>query len=306
MRRLRFGASIAQVPVPPAHAILKAARLTPSFAYHGEGPFWDERRGRLLCMDVFGARIAEVHRDGTVRLHSVPTSAVTMVRRRVESSFIIATERGIGFVDDNFSNFERFVDLVDDPTVRTNDGGCDPLGNFVVGTMGDDARPGAGTVYSVRPNGRVTEILAPVTISNGLQWSAAGDLAFYVDTPTSRVDVFDVDSAGLWSGRRVHIAVDKAQGFPDGMSIDEDGGLWIAMWGGGSVNHYDCAGNLVEMVRVPGVTQVSSCCFGGHDRSVLFITTSREGIPDGVEPDAGAVFYVQTTVRGAVLREFAG
>lgn len=257
-------------------------------------------------MDVFGAHIAEVHLDGTVRMRSVPTRAVTLVRRRTESGFIIATERGIGFVDDNLSSFEPFVDLVDDPTVRTNDGGCDPLGNFVVGTMGCDARSGAGAVYSVRPDGRVTEILAPVSISNGLQWSATGDRAFYVDTPTRRVDMFDIDSAGLWSGRRVHIAVDSAHGLPDGMSIDEDGGLWIAMWGGGAVNHYDRAGNLVEIVTVPGVTQVSSCCFGGDGRSVLYIATSREGLPDGVEPDAGAIFYVQTTVRGAVLREFAG
>jgi sugar lactone lactonase YvrE len=90
------------------------------------------------------------------------------------------------------------------------------------------------------------------------------------------------------------------------MAIDEAGGLWVALWGAGAVNHYDTAGRLAETIEVPGVTQVSSCAFGGDDRSVLYITTSRQGLPDDREPDAGCVFAVQTQSRGAVQAAYAG
>jgi sugar lactone lactonase YvrE len=197
--------------------------------------------------------------------------------------------------------------VVDDPAVRTNDGGCDPLGGFVIGTMSYDERPNGGAVYRVTPDRRVTEVLAPVSISNGIQWSADGSRVFYVDTPTRCVDVFDVDpGTGAWSRRRTHIRIEGTEGVPDGMAIDGDDGLWIALWGGGAVNHYDKAGRLVETVTVPGVSQVSSCAFGGDSRSDLYITTSRKDLPASQEPNAGAVFSVQTSIPGAHQAEFGG
>jgi sugar lactone lactonase YvrE len=191
--------------------------------------------------------------------------------------------------------------------VGTNDGGCDPFGGFVIGTMAYDERPGGGAVYRVTPDHRVVELLSPVSISNGVQWSADGAHVYYIDTPTRRVDVFDVDpETGAWSGRRAHIRFEDTAGYPDGMAIDEDGGLWVALWGGGAVNHYDSAGRLVETIGVPGVTQVSSCAFGGEARDVLYITTSRQGLPDDDEPSAGSVFAVNAESRGAEAPEFAG
>ena len=173
--------------------------------------------------------------------------------------------------------------------------------------MAYDERPGGGAVYRVTPDHQVIELLSPVSISNGVQWSADGTRVYYIDTPTRRVDVFDVDpETGAWSGRRVHIHVDGTPGYPDGMAIDEDDGLWVALWGGGAVNHYDATGRLVETISVPGITQASSCAFGGDGRDVLYITTSRQGLPDDQEPSAGAVFAVHTGSRGAVASEFAG
>ncbi|ORX02338.1 gluconolaconase [Mycobacterium triplex] len=220
---------------------------------------------------------------------------------------MIATEHGLLGADEQLSEFEHIVGLTEDPNVRTNDGGCDPFGGFVIGTMAYDERPGGGAVYRVTPEHQVTELLSPVSISNGVQWSADGSQAYYIDTPTRRVDVFDVDAeTGAWSGRRAHIHIDSARGYPDGMAIDEDDGVWVALWGGEAVVHYDAAGCLVETIGVPGVTQVSSCAFGGDERDVLFITTSRQGLPDDQEPSAGAIFAVQTGSRGAVAPQFAG
>lgn len=284
-----------------------AERLTPAFAYHGEGPFWDHRRGRLLCVDVLAGSVVEVGSGGGFRRYPVGSQVATTIRHREKSGFAIATERGVVFADDDLGRFEQVVELTEDAAVRTNDGGCDRQGGFVVGTMSYDGKSPRGAVYRVGPDLQVTELLAPVTISNGIQWSADGTRVFYIDTPTQRVDVFDVDStSGIWSGRRPYLHLEDVAGFPDGMTIDEDDGLWIALWGGGAVKHYDNRGRLVETITIPGVTQVSSCAFGGNHLQTLYVTTSRQGLQDNQEPDAGAVFTAETSIRGAPQAVFRG
>lgn len=289
-----------------------AEKLTSSFAYHGEGPFWDWRGQRLLCMDVFAGTVVAVDSVGNLQYYSVPTKVTTVVRRRTASGFVIATETGLLLADDALSELTPLAEVIDDPTLRTNDGSCDPFGAFIIGTMAYNEEPGRGAVYRVTPDGEVTEILAPVSISNGVQFSADGTRVFYIDTPTRRVDVFDIDpQTGAWSNRRTHINIDGANmdgaaGFPDGMAIDEDDGVWIALWGGGAVHHYDKNGRFVEAITVPGVSQVSACTFGGTERDLLYITTSRYGMRAEEEPAAGAVFVTETSVRGAEVAEFAG
>jgi sugar lactone lactonase YvrE len=258
-------------------------------------------------MDVLAGAIVAVDSSGGFSRHELPSRIGTAIRRRKSGGFVIATRHGLLGANDDFSAFDRIIDVTDDPNVRTNDGGCDPLGGFVIGTMAYDERPGGGAVYRVTPDHQVVELLSPVSISNGVQWSADGTRVYYIDTPTRRVDVFDVDpDTGAWSGRRIHIDVDGTPGYPDGMAIDEDDGLWVALWGGGAVNHYDAMGRLVETISVPGVTQASSCAFGADGLGVLYITTSRQGLPHDQEPSAGSIFAVQTASRGAVAREFAG
>jgi len=285
----------------------RAERITPAVAYHGEGPFWDSRSGRLLFMNALAGSIIAVDGAGQLSCHQLPSQVSTVIRRRALGGFVIATERGLVLADDQLSMFEEIAQLSDDPLVRTNDGGCDRLGAFIIGTMSYDGRPGGGAVYRVTPDRRITEVLSPVSISNGLQWSADGTRVYYIDSPTRRVDVFNVHpDTGDWSDRRAHIHIGAELGLPDGMAIDVEGGLWVALWGGGAINHYDASARLVETILVPGVTQVSSCAFGGDDRSVLYITTSRQGLPQDSEPDAGAVFAIQTRLQGAILSQFDG
>lgn len=284
-----------------------AERVTIPITYHGEGPYWDAHTGRLMCMDVLAGEVVMVDRAGELCRRKIPSRVATVIRRRASGGFVIATEHGVIGADDELLAFDPLADITDDRTVRTNDGGCDPMGGFVIGTMAYDERPGRGAVYRVTRDHRVVELLSPVSISNGIQWSADGSRAYFIDTPTRRVDVFDVNAeTGQWSGRRDHVRIDGSSGYPDGMAIDEDDGLWIASWGGGAVNHYDVTGRLMETISVPGVTQVSSCTFGGDERDVLFITTSRLGLRDDCEPSAGSVFAARVRSRGAVPAEFAG
>ncbi len=284
-----------------------AEKLTSSFAYHGEGPFWDGRAQRLLCMDVFAGTVVAADSFGDLQYYPIPTKVTTVIRRRAASGFVIASETGLLLADEALSEFTPLAEIIDDPSLRTNDGSCDPFGAFIIGTMAYNEEPGRGAVYRVMPDGEVAEILAPVSISNGVQFSADRTRVFYIDTPTQRVDAFDIDpQSGAWSNRRTHINLDGVAGFPDGMAIDEDDGVWIALWGGGAVNHYDKTGRFVEAITVPGVSQVSACTFGGTERDLLYITTSRHGMRDEEEPAAGAVFVTETSARGAEIGEFAG
>ncbi len=276
-------------------------------AHHAEGPFWDERTDLLLVVDALAGTVISIEVTGISTRHQLPSPVVTVIRRRTSGGYALATEHGIAICDEFFSLCHLIAQVTSDPALRTNDGGCDPLGGFVIGTMAYKETPSAGSVYRVGADHKVTKLLTGVTISNGLQWSADGSRVFYVDTPTRRVDVFDVDPlSGAWSGRRPHFWIERPGGFPDGMAIDEEGGLWVALWGAGVVEHYDAAGQRIETIKVPGALQVSSCAFGGRDRNILFITTSRQNLVPGDQPRAGAVFAFQTDTRGAVLAEFSG
>lgn len=236
-----------------------AERITGSIAHHGEGPFWDDQTGRMLCMDVLAGAVLSVDEFGRTTRHKVPNPVASMIRRRSSGGFVIATERGIIVADEAFSLFEQVVKITSDPRVRTNDGGCDRLGGLIIGTMAYGETLGVGKLYRVTPEYRVIELISSVSISNGVQWSGDGTRAYYVDSPTRRVDVFDVDPLnGTWSGRRPFVHIDTAAGVPDGLAIDEQDGLWIALWGAGGIAHYDNSGRLIEMVSVPGVSQVSS------------------------------------------------
>jgi sugar lactone lactonase YvrE len=216
---------------------------------------------------------------------------------------VIAVERGF-VLEDADGALTPLEPLWSDPGVRMNEGGCDPDGRFWCGSMAYDQRPGAATLYRLDPDGSARAVLDGVTISNGLDWSPDGSLAYYDDTATHRIDVFDYDrEAGLTGGRPfVQLPED---GNPDGLTVDAEGGIWVALFGGGAVHRYTPAGVLDGVVELPAA-QVTACTFGGPRLDQLFITTSREGQAPGDDPLAGALFRADVGVVGQPTREFAG
>jgi sugar lactone lactonase YvrE len=186
-----------------------------------------------------------------------------------------------------------------------NEGGCDPDGRFYCGSMAYEERPGAGALYRLDPDDSVHVVLENVTISNGLEWSPDGSRAYYNDSPTQRIDVFDYDSESGLSGRRPFAEVPAEVGLPDGLTVDEEGGVWVALYGGGSVRRYTPEGMLDEVIEVPA-KQVTACTFGGSGLDQLFITTSREDLKPSEDPLAGSLFRAAVGVAGLPVREFVG
>lgn len=274
-------------------------------AGHGEGPFWDSRRERLLHVDMHAGVVVDLADPEAPVRHEVG-SVAAVIRHRAEGGFVLAVEHGFVLANDDLEIVDELPPILDDPGMRFNEGGCDPQGRFYCGSMAYEATPGAGTLYRMDPDRSVSIVLEGTTVSNGLQWSADGTRAFYNDTSTGRVDVFDFDQeAGTFHGRRPFAVIPESQGQPDGMAIDADGGLWIALWGGGGVHRYDPDGSLSEVLRLP-VSQVTACTFGGADLKTLFITTSNESLEPGTEPEAGSVYCVEVDVAGAPPHAFAG
>ncbi len=285
---------------------MKAEQISDVCTFHGEGPYWDPRRDELLLVDMMEGDVLVRHGDGTFDRHDVHPRLAGVIRGRVSGGYVLGVERGFVFADDSFSTLEQGPEAFSDDSVRMNDGGCDTAGRFLCGSMGWEGGFGAGTLYSLGEDHGVSTLLTGITVSNGLHFSPAGDTAFFADTPTGRIDALGYDvAAGRFTDRRTFAVVEQALGMPDGLAIDAEGGIWAALYGGGAVARFDASGRLSEHVTLP-VTNVTACAFGGPDLSTLFITTTRENLPEGSEPRAGALFAVEPGVTGAPLPMFAG
>jgi sugar lactone lactonase YvrE len=222
---------------------------------------------------------------------------------------IMAVQGGFARLDPDTGRVSTLVDV--DGTggsLRMNDGKVDPAGRFWAGTMALDERAGAGALYRLDPDGSVHTMLRGVTISNGLDWSDDGRTMFYIDSPTYSVDAFDFDpAAGTILNRRPFATVPKSDGAPDGLTIDAEGHVWVAFWGGGAVRRYAPDGTCVAEIRLPP-KYVTSCTFGGADRRDLYITTQGLDVPaaDRAVQQAGALFVARPGPRGRPANRFKG
>jgi sugar lactone lactonase YvrE len=211
-----------------------------------------------------------------------------------------------GFALEDAGGAVTYLDeLWTDHGLRMNEGGCDPDGRFYCGSMAYDRRAGAGALYRLDPDGSVSVVLENVTISNGIAWSPDGTRTYYNDTATHRMDVFDYDSVAGLTGRRPFVDLSAEAERPDGLTVDEEGGVWTALNGAGEVRRYSPDSTLDEVVEVPA-RKVTACTFGGPDLDQLFITTSREDLQPGDDPLAGSLFRAVVGMRGLPVHEFAG
>ena len=273
----------------------------------GEGPIWDSRTNRLVWVDILARRIHLTDvRTGASEVIEVPLH-VGAVAPRAAGGFVAALQDGFWVVGDGPAH--RITPVAEArPGLRFNDGKCDPAGRFWAGTMAYDQSSGAAALYRLDSNGRATLMLDGVTISNGLAWSLDGRTMYYIDTPTQRIDAFSfMPATGEISERRPVIRIPAEVGAPDGMTIDAEGGLWVALWGGAAVHRY-LDGRLDQVINLP-VGQPTSCTFGGEDLDELYVTSAWEGLSvkeRKAQPLAGALFRVRPGVRGLPPAVFDG
>jgi sugar lactone lactonase YvrE len=281
---------------------MRAEQVTGSVAYHGEGPVWSVRWGGLRWVDMLAGDVLSLADDGTVGRRHVGSLAAALRPRRGGGA-VIAVERGFALEEPD-GTLAHLDPVWTDPSVRMNEGGCDPDGRFWCGSMAYDKRAGGAALYRLEPDGTVHRVLDGVTISNGLEWSPDGSLAYYDDTATGQVDVFDYDPAAGLTGRRPFVELTGGER-PDGLTVDAEGGVWVALNGSGVVRRYGSDGVLEEVVELP-TAKVTACTFGGPALDQLFITTSREGMAPDEDPVAGSLFRADVGVPGLPVREFAG
>jgi sugar lactone lactonase YvrE len=277
----------------------------------GEGPVWDDAAARLRWVNILAGELHAFDpasgRDACVTVGEMigtvaPWKAGTVVAALTERVAAVNAATGAA---GTLAALEP-----SGGAVRFNDGKCDPTGRFWAGTLSLRGERDAGALYSLETDGRLVRRLAPVTTSNGLAWSADARTMYYIDTGTSGVDAFDFDAGtGNLSRRRRLCDFDASEGKPDGMTLDEEGMLWVAHWDGGRVTRRDPrSGRVVAVVRVPA-PRVTACWFGGPDRRRLFITTARAGLDESARrafPMSGDLFCAEPGARGVAAAAYGG
>ena len=267
----------------------------------GEGPHYDERTGRFWWVDILNARALWRAGEQTGEL-AFPAHVGALVPR-AGGGHIACLPAGPAQVapDGTITRLAEYpAGAPDGPALRSNDAKADPSGRLWLGTMAYDETSGAAALYRLDGDGTLTLVLTGLTISNGLGWSPDGGTMYHVDTPTKRVDAYEFDAgSGTLGERRTFARIDR--GFPDGLCVDADGGVWVALWNGGAVLRFAPDGTLDTAVELP-TPLVTSCAFGGPGLATLVITTAAGSRPD--DPTAGLTYAVEPGYAGTPVDRY--
>ena len=269
----------------------------------GEGPTWDPEAERLIWVDILGARVHGFHPASGRQTTLLTEQHVGAAKPRVGGGLVVNLRDGVGLYDEQGA----FRWLVHEPVPgrRGNDAAVAPDGALWAGTMRYDEAPGGGTLSRVTGDGTAVTVLPEVTVSNGLGWSPDGGLMYYIDTPTRRIDVFTVDAEGGVRDRRPLVDTSDVPGSPDGLTVDADGCVWAAFWGGNAVRRYTPDGRLDRTLELP-VSRPTACAFGGPGLRDLYVTTARVDVDLAQEPLAGSVLVFPDAGLGLPQPAFAG
>jgi sugar lactone lactonase YvrE len=284
--------------------------LLDAHAELGEGPVWDHTRGELLWVDVLRGQAHRLDidsgRDKAIDLGQ-PVGAIGLC---ASGNLVAAVRDGFGIID-KAGKFSLIAAVEsEDPMNRMNDGKCDSRGRFWAGTMAFDAKPGVGALYRLEPDHSFVKALAGVTISNGLSWSPDDRIMYFIDSAARGIDAFDFDreTGRITKRRRVINILGPTDSVPDGMTVDAEGYIWVAVCFGSAVHRYSPTGQLDTVIELP-ISQATSCCFGRKDLGDLYITSAALNLkPEQLarEPHAGGIFVCRPGVIGQPSQLYGG
>ncbi|MEV0982216.1 SMP-30/gluconolactonase/LRE family protein [Streptomyces sp. NPDC049915] len=267
----------------------------------GEGPAWDAAAGRLIWLDILGCRVHTY--DPVTGRRTVRTTEqhVGAAKPRSGGGLVLNLRDGVGLLDPDGAF--RWLHHEPVPGRRANDAAVAPDGALWAGTMRYDEAPGGGTLSRLTGDGAAEVVLDDVAVSNGTGWSPDGRLMYYIDSPTRRVDVFSY-AEGRVADRRPFAEIEEGAGFPDGLTVDADGCVWVALWDGAAVRRYTPDGRLDRTITLP-TPRVTACAFGGADLTDLYVTTARVGLT-APHPVAGSLLVVPDAGKGQPQPTFRG
>ena len=282
----------------------------------GEGPSWEPRTGSLYWVDIHAGHLHIFNPDdGSDRSIDVGEYLGCVAPRR-SGGLVLGLRSGFATIDSPLPTgveLELRALINPEPHLtgnRFNDGKCDPVGRFLAGSMDNAEIKATGSLYSLSPNGSVKTLLTATRIANGLAWSPDFHTFYFIDTPTRTVMAYDYDLAtGAIANPRPVISVAPELGWPDGMTSDSQGQLWVAMWGGAKLTRWNPAsGQLLEEISFPALN-VSSCAFGGPHLTDIYVTTARKEMNSGQlakYPISGGLFRIRTNIQGLPTFAFGG
>jgi sugar lactone lactonase YvrE len=281
-----------------------------SHAEVGEGPVWDPESQRLLWVDITRGLVHLLDPGSGADVSFEVGQHVGAAGLRAAGGLVLALRGGFGLLDLDSGRVEEIADTERTrPGNRMNDGKCDRAGRFWAGSMSYEERGREGSLYRLERDRSITLVLSSVGLSNGLDWSPDDRLMFHIDSLDAGVDAYDFDSStGSIRNRRRLIEVPSGEGTPDGMTVDAEGCLWVAVWNAGAVRRHRPDGSFLEEVRLP-VRQVTSCAFGGPDLGDLYITSAARGLSERdleAQPHAGGVFCCRPGVTGLPSNRYFG
>jgi xylono-1,5-lactonase len=285
--------------------------ITPSIrALLGEGPVWDERSQLLFWVDIDRGELHRCRADGSqASVVRIGERIGCVALRREQPGLIAGLERRVASITLEPLCVSTLATL--DPHAagnRCNDGKCDPAGRFWVGTSDPSGTQANAWLFRFDGKERPQQLLGPCICSNGPAFSPDGRMLYFVDSYARAVYACGLSPSGELSEPRVFKSFDApGWGYPDGLTCDAQGCLWIAHWGGARVSRFDPAGELLDAIHMP-VLQPSSCTFGGEDLHRLFITSASVGLTPSANANglAGAVFAVDLEIGGLPAARFDG
>jgi sugar lactone lactonase YvrE len=277
----------------------------------GEGPAWDDEGGFIYWVDIKAPALLRYRpAGGEVRRWDLPEPVGAAVPR-TRGGLLLALQGGFAFFDPDTGDLRRLFDPEPaSPQNRLNDGKCDALGRFWVGSMHDPEQDPSGHLYRLDSDFNFERFAMGFVVTNGPTWSGDGRTFYFTDSAERRIYAFDFDmAAGRLGARRLFVQVPPADGHPDGQCIDAEDHLWTAHWNGGRVTRYRPDGTVDRVIEIPAPL-VTSCCFGGEALDTLYITTARVGLKASAlqaAPLSGGLFAVTGLgVTGRATARFAG
>ena len=274
----------------------------------GEGPVWVAQEQALYWLDIKGLRIFRMDAAGDITAYNTPFKVGSLAPRE-RGGFIAGTEQGLAIVDLREKRYDLVVEPEPErPGNRFNDGKVDRKGRFWAGTMDDAEEEATGALYRVDFEFGCTRIDDGYKVTNGPAFSPDGAILYHNDSARQVTYAFDLDAQGNASGKRVFARYGEGDGYPDGMTVDVEGCLWIAFWDGWCVRRFSPEGERLEQIDLP-VQRPTSCAFGGPDLDRLYVTSARTGLDEkelAMQPYAGGLFLLSAGVGGVAEVPFAG